>query len=399
MTVPPAQSQRLGPATTVGWALAIVPFLLLGVVLAYIVVTGGGLTELAGPPVEQVSITRIALPQQGIMQVEVINDGPQEVTIPQILVDDAYWGFTADPSTTIPRFGRATYTVPYPWVEGETHSVVLITSLGMTFSAQVNAAVESPSPSPRLFAQFGLVGLYVGVVPVALGMLWFPFLRRLGARGLMFVLALTVGLLMYLAVATWQDASELALALPAFWQGIPLVLFVASATLFVLVVTSGGHRGRETTPLEVSYRIAFGIGLHNLGEGLAIGAAFALGQAALGTFLILGFTLHNITEGVGIVSPLIGNRPRFRHFLFLALVAGGPAILGTWVGGFAFDPVLASIFLAVGLGAILQVIWEVGKLLARDSAKVKMPVTNWVNLGGAVVGIALMYFTEFLVKF
>jgi zinc transporter ZupT len=204
---------------------------------------------------------------------------------------------------------------------------------------------------------------------------------------------------MYLAVATWQDASELALALPAFWQGIPLVLFVASATLFVLVVTSGGHRGRETTPLEVSYRIAFGIGLHNLGEGLAIGAAFALGQAALGTFLILGFTLHNITEGVGIVSPLIGNRPRFRHFLFLALVAGGPAILGTWVGGFAFDPVLASIFLAVGLGAILQVIWEVGKLLARDSAKLNMPVINWVNLSGAVVGIALMYFTAFLVKF
>jgi zinc transporter, ZIP family len=142
-----------------------------------------------------------------------------------------------------------------------------------------------------------------------------------------------------------------------------------------------------------------GIGLHNLGEGLAIGAAFALGEAALGTFLILGFTLHNITEGVGIAAPIVRKNPGLKHFALLLLIAGGPAIIGTWLGGFAFDPVLATIFLAIGVGAILQVVWEVGKLVARDTAQRGQPLVNLVNLSGLVAGIAIMYFTAFLVKF
>lgn len=390
------QGSRFGGAQ---WALVLVPLLLLGVLLAYLVVTGGGLTELAGPPVEQVAIQRITLPEPGIIQVEVVNDGPQEVTIPQVLVDDAYWDFTAEPSTTIPRLGTATFTIPYPWVAEETHVVRLITSLGVTFDREIAAAVETPAPSGELFWRFGLVGLYVGVIPVALGLLWYPFMRRLGRRAMMFILALTIGLLTYLAIGTWLDALEFAAELPAFWQGVPLVILIALLTLGLLLAI--GHRGnrREPAPLDLAYLIALGIGMHNLGEGLAIGAAFALGEAALGTFLVIGFTLHNITEGVGIAAPLVREKPTLLHFLLLALLAGGPAILGTWLGGFAFNPVLATIFLAIGVGAILQVIWEVGKLILRDSAGLQRPALNGYSLTGFVVGVAVMYATAFLVKF
>jgi zinc transporter ZupT len=238
----------------------------------------------------------------------------------------------------------------------------------------------------------------VGIVPIALGMLWYPFMRRLSSDAMIFILALTVGLLLYLALGTWLDATEFAQELPAFWQGIPLIAFIGLITLGVLLAV-GSFRKGESTPLEVAYRIALGIGLHNLGEGLAIGAAFALGEAALGTFLIVGFTLHNITEGVGIAAPIIRKNPGLKHFVLLALLAGGPAILGTWIGGFAFNPVLATIFLAVGVGAILQVVWEVGKLVAKDSASRGRPFINWLTLSGVVAGIAIMYFTAFLVKF
>jgi zinc transporter ZupT len=275
----------------------------------------------------------------------------------------------------------------------------LITELGATFEAEIPVAVESPQASGDLFARFGLVGLYVGIVPIFLGVLWYPFMRRLGGRAMNFILSLTVGLLVFLAVGTWLDATEFAADLPAFWQGVPMIVFIALITLGILLALGNMRGGRESTPLSISYRIALGIGLHNLGEGLAIGAAFALGEAALGSFLIFGFTLHNITEGVGIAAPIVRKNPGLQHFAWLVLLAGGPAILGTWIGGFAFNPVLATIFLAVGVGAILQVVWEVGKLVSRDSVKLGLPVINWINLGGLTAGIAIMYATAVLVKF
>lgn len=381
------------------WLLALIPLLLLGLVLAWIVVSGAGLRELAGPPVEHLTVQRVTLPEAGLIRVELVNDGPQEVTIAQLMVDDAWWSFSAEPSATLPRFGSATFLIPYPWVQDETHVVSFVTRLGAVFDAEIAAAVRSPQPSARLFWRFGLVGFYVGVVPVLLGMLWYPLLRRMGSRAMRFVLALTVGLLLYLAVATWLDALEFAAALPAFWQSVPLVTFVALATLGVLLAIGSARPGGARSPLQVAYFIALGIGLHNLGEGLAIGAAFVLGEAALGAFLVLGFTLHNITEGVGIVAPLVRKPPAWQHFVWLALLAGGPALLGTWIGGFAFNPVLATLFLAVGVGAILQVVWEVGKLVVRDSRSAGEAPVNWLSLGGVGAGVALMYLTAFLVKF
>jgi zinc transporter ZupT len=382
------------------WGLALLPLLALGAMLAYLVATGGGLRDLAGPPVEQAKVERITLPQPGLILVQLVNDGPHAITIAQVAVDGAYWAFQAEPSQTIERFRRVTLRIPYPWVEAETHFVQLVTSLGGTIDAEIPVAVQSPRPSTDLFARFGLVGLYVGIVPIGLGMLWYPFMRRLSKRAINFILSLTVGLLVYLAIGTWLDASEFAAELPVFWQGVPLAIFTAVATLgAILVVSPRRNKRRDGSPLGVSYRIAFGIGLHNLGEGLAIGAAFVTGQAALGTVLVLGFTLHNITEGVGIAAPLVERNPGLKHFLLLGMLAGMPAMFGAWIGSYAFDPVLAVVFLGIGLGAIMQVVWEVGKLVARDSAVLGEPLVSWTNLSGLVSGIAIMYLTAFLVKF
>jgi zinc transporter ZupT len=396
---PTSEAPRKGVSGS-AWGLALIPLILLGLVLSYIVVTGGGLQDLAGPPVEQVKVQRVTLPQQGIIKAEIVNDGPQDVTIAQVIVDDAYWQFTAGPSNIIPRFGRATFTIPYPWIQNEAHAILFLTNIGTTFAADVPVAVETPQMDMALLLRFALVGLYVGIVPVALGLMWYPFMRRLSRRAMNFILALTVGLLVYLAVGTWLDATEFAAEVPAFWQGVPLALFTAVITFGAIVALSNRRKGAASDDgLSLSYRIALGIGLHNLGEGLAIGAAFATGQAALGTLLILGFTLHNITEGVGIAAPIVKRNPGLKHFVLLCLLAGGPAVIGTIIGSTAFDPVMATIFLGIGLGAIVQVVWEVGKLIARDNKTHGEPVVNWVNLGGVVAGIAIMFVTAFLVKF
>ncbi len=146
-----------------------------------------------------------------------------------------------------------------------------------------------------------------------------------------------------------------------------------------------------------AYQIALGIGLHNLGEGLAIGAAFALGEVALGVFLVVGFTLHNVTEGVGIAAPILRERPALRHFAWLALLAGAPAILGVWIGGFVYSPLWTTIFLAVGIGAIAQVVVEVTRIIIRGTARDGQPWLNWTTFGGVTAGIAIMYATALLI--
>jgi zinc transporter, ZIP family len=384
-----------------GWILlGLLPLLGLGVLLAVIVLNGAGVGRQDAPPVEDLSVQRVALPTESEFVLTVRNGGTQPVKLSQVVVNDAIWDFEAEPDRTIPRLGSATVTIPYSWVEGEAYEIVLITSTGTTFDAEVPVAVLTPQFSGETFWSYALIGTYVGVIPVALGLLWYPFLRRLGSAGMNFVLAMTVGLLAFLVIDTLEEALEIAAELPGVFSGVPLVVLLTLLTLLGLVgMERLLRRGREeASRLGTSYRIALGIGLHNLGEGLAIGAAFALGEAALGAFLVVGFTLHNITEGVGIAAPILKERPGLVHFLWLALLGGGPAIVGTWIGGFAFSNLLAAIFLAVGAGAILQVIYEVTRLLLKDTGRSKSPALSAPNLGGLLTGVAVMYATALLVS-
>jgi zinc transporter ZupT len=141
--------------------------------------------------------------------------------------------------------------------------------------------------------------------------------------------------------------------------------------------------------------VAIGIGLHNLGEGLAIGSSIALGELALGTFLIVGFMVHNVTEGLGIAAPIAdGARVSLGRLAVLALVAGAPAILGAWIGGFITSDVLGVLFFALAVGAALQVVVEVGRYVARRAPG---GLRSGPVIGGYLAGIAVMYLTGLLV--
>jgi zinc transporter, ZIP family len=246
-------------------------------------------------------------------------------------------------------------------------------------------------------------------------------MRRMGRRWLGFLLALTVGLLVFLLIDTFFEVLEIGAELPGMFQGVPLALFAALLTWLAIVAL--GSRDKKGAPGEKTARaqrsglyvaslIALSIGLHNFGEGLAVGAAFALGEAALGSFLVIGFILHNVTEGIGIAAPLVPARkageapegekpaqPGLKTFAVLALIAGFPAVLGAWIGGFAFSPLLGVLFLGIGLGAIWQVIVEVSGLLRRYAERDGLPWISGLNLGGFLFGLVIMYFTAFLVKF
>jgi ZIP family zinc transporter len=395
LTTPAGTTKQRWGSSTVLWAL--IPLLLLGVLLAVLVITGAGLGARTAPPIEDLTIDRITLPAPDQIVVEVTNGGADPVTIAQVQVDDAYWEFEISPDPTIPRLGQATVTLPYPWVQDETHIVKLVSGNGVTFEGEVAVATVTPAPDLSTFWSYALLGIYVGFIPVGLGLLWFPFLRRLGRSGMQAVLSLTVGLLVFLFFDTIFEALEIVGRTAGVYGGEPLIFLVALVAFLALVAVGSRRKGQDVSRLGVAYRIALGIGLHNLGEGLAIGAAFAFGEAALGTFLVIGFTLHNITEGIGIAAPIAREQPKLWHFVALAALAGLPAVLGVWIGGFIYNNLAAAVFLALGAGAIAQVVYEVSRLIARQSAEDGTPVLSPATFGGLLAGIAVMYATALLV--
>ena len=351
--------------------------------------------DVGAPVVEKLTFERTVLDADGI-HLYVRAGGSESVTIAQVTVDDAFWAFSQDPPGPINRLSAAWLHIPYPWVLGEAHEVKARTNSGVAFTKTIEVAIATPKPQIGQLQPQALLGAFVGIVPVAIGMLFFPALTSLGARGMNFVLALTIGLLGFLFIDTLEEGLEAGGKAAEAFQGTAMVL--AAATMAFLVLMVAGRRHGTPSGLALATYIALGIGLHNFGEGLAIGAAFAAGIAGLGTFLVLGFTLHNVTEGIGIVAPLVDKRPPFPVFVGLALLAGAPAIPGLWLGSISFAPHWSALALAIGAGAILQVIVEVGAYLMGHAER---HGENWLSFGtlaGIVTGVGVMYLTAMLVK-
>ena len=387
------------------WLVALLPLALLGALLGLILWSGPA-DAIRGdgfPPVEQLAFQRVELGPDGII-VTVLNDGPDPVTIAQVQVDEAYWSFTSDAGRVLSHLGRATLAIPYPWVQGDAHVVRIVTSTGVTFDHEVAVAVETPRLDARFFLAFTLIGVYVGVIPVAIGLLWFPTVSRLGRTGLDFLLALTIGLLLFLLADAGHEGLQAAAVLPESFQGVVLFVFGALGAFLALETLGGWLRSKRRAASGTGYGtgwvlallIATGIGLHNFGEGLAIGAAFALGEAALGSLLIIGFTLHNTTEGVAIVAPLARERVRIADFIRLGLIGGVPTIGGAWVGGLVYSPVWSVLFLAVGAGAIAQVVLQVSRQMAGGEPLARYLATTPV-MSGLFAGFAIMYITGMMV--
>lgn len=377
------------------WAL--LPLILIAAVAAAFLASDPlGPFRGSAPPVEELTIERTTLDDDGI-RVLVRAGGSQPMRIAQVQVDGAYWNFRQEPAGDLARLRTAWLHIPYPWVWGEAHQLSFVTNTGAVFEHSIAVAVATPAMTGERVTFYALIGLFVGVVPVALGLLFYPALKTGGPAISEFALALTIGLLAFLLVDTLAEGLEFAGQAAAQFHGATLVWLPAALT-FLLLMAIGRRGGKPLSGVALAFSIAFGIGVHNLGEGLAIGAAFATGAAALGSFLVIGFTLHNITEGIGIAAPMLAERPRLRVFAALVALAGLPAVLGIWIGGFAFSAHWAAVALGIGAGAIAQVIVEVGAYLARRSGEQGRSWASFPVLAGVLLGILVMYATAFLIQ-
>ncbi|MEX2162591.1 MAG: ZIP family metal transporter [Anaerolineales bacterium] len=389
-----------------GWltlGLFLLPIILLAGVIFLFLQTGGGLDFEAPAPVEDITVERIILtgPPESVYHIEVVvrNSGPQAVTIAQVVVNEGVRLFTMEPEGSIPRLGTASVHIDYGWVEGEAYGVTMFTTNAVAFTAEIPVAFATPESNTQNLWGFTLIGLYVGVIPIFLGIFWLPALRRLSRSWMTFLNALTAGLLIFLGVDTLVEAIEQTALVPNPFQGFGLIAIGGVGVFMLLAAISareGNMRRSESAKrMAIAFMIALGIGLHNLGEGLAIGAAYNVGEIALGTFLVVGFIIQNITEGLGIIAPILRERPAIRQLIFLGLLGGAPAIAGAWIGGFSPSATLAVLFLGIGTGAIFEVVYEIAKLLQRDTAKRPAPM---LIFAGVISGMLLLWVTGLLIK-
>ena len=376
---------------------AIAPIVLLAIVIAFLLGPASTFLQF-GVVLPEVSIEKVEFIENEI-QATVRNTGPIDVSVALADVNDRIQPAAIEPDSSLKRFETALVRIPFDWNEGQPYEIGVTVDDGTRFTTQVDAAFASLEPDVDLFVFLGMIGFLIGVVPIMIGLLWYPFIKKLGKNAFNFFLAFTMGLLIFLGIDAVLEASEISERhLSSIFNGELLIATVVILSFLSLYgigqkLIKTNNLSTLSKGLTISLMIAIGIGLHNLGEGLAVGAAIALGEVALSTFLIVGFATHNTTEGLAIAAPLTNSKARIAKMIGLGLIAGAPAIFGCWVGGFSFSPLFTLIFLAIGAGAIFQVVISIFQYM-KDKSDL---LSNTSLFAGVSVGLIVMYLTSVII--
>ena len=378
-------------------ASGVIPFVFVIILMLYIFGPGSDLLDL-GIPLPEITIEKIDFVDSEI-QATVRNTGPISVEVVMADVNDRIQPAAVEPDKSLERFETALVRIPFEWNAGEPYTIGITIDDGTRFEKEIDAAAPALDFSLDLVVFFAIIGTYVGVIPIMIGLLWLPFIKKISRKKYHFFLALTAGLLLFLAIDSIEEAIDVSDEnLAGSFNGTLLVVTIVILSFLVLYyagekLVKQANSSKITKHVAIALMISIGIGLHNFGEGLAIGASVGLGSIAFSTFLIVGFALHNTTEGIAIAAPMSRGKLMIGKLVAMGLIAGTPAIFGAWLGGFSYSPFSTVIFLSIGAGAIFQVILVLVKWIKEQDTV----LSSGAVVSGFATGISIMYLTSILV--
>lgn len=379
-------------------ASGLIPFAFVIIMMVYIFGPGADLLDL-GVPLPEITIEKVDFHDSEI-QATVRNTGPIPIEIAMADVNDRIQPAAVEPDRFLERFESALVRIPFEWNEAEPYIIGITIGDGTRFEKEIEAAAPVLEPTLDLAIFFAIIGTYVGIIPVMIGLLWLPFIKKISKQKFHFFLALTAGLLFFLAIDSIEEAVEVSNEnLAGSFNGLLLIATVIVLSFLGLFysgnkLVSKANSSKLVKPVAIALMISIGIGLHNFGEGLAIGASVGLGSVAFSTFLIVGFALHNTTEGIAIAAPMSREKLMIGKLAAMGMIAGTPAIFGAWLGGFVYSPFTSIIFLSIGAGAIFQVIIVILKWIRDEGDNT---LSNAFVTSGFAIGMLVMYLTSILV--
>lgn len=379
-------------------ASGVIPFIFIVIMMMYIFGPGGDLLNF-GVALPEVTIEKVDFIDSEI-QATVRNTGSIPVQVVMADVNDRIQPAAVEPDGFLERYETTLVRIPFEWNESEPYRIGITIDDGTRFEKEIESATFKLEFTPNLAIFFAIIGTYVGIIPVMIGLLWLPFIKKISKQKYHFFLALTAGLLLFLAIDSIEESIEVSNNnLANTFNGTLLVVTVTVLSFLALYylgnkIVAKADSLNFSKPVAIGLMISIGIGLHNFGEGLAIGAAVGIGSMAFSTFLIVGFALHNTTEGIAIAAPMSRGKLMLGKLAIMGMIAGTPAIFGAWIGGFAYSPFTSVIFLAIGAGAIFQVILVLMKWIQKENDG---NLSNLSVVSGFALGMLVMYITSILV--
>jgi len=379
-------------------ASGVIPFAFVVIMMLYIFGPGGDLLDF-GVALPEITIEKVDFIDSEI-QATVRNTGPIPVQVVMADVNDRIQPAAVEPDGFLERYETTLVRIPFEWNEAEPYRIGITIDDGTRFEKEIESAAFALEFTLDIAIFFAIIGTYVGIIPVMIGLLWLPFIKKISKQKYHFFLALTAGLLLFLAIDSIEESIEVSNEnLANSFNGsllVGTVIVLSFLTLYYLgnKIVAKADSLNFSKPVAIGLMISIGIGLHNFGEGLAIGAAVGIGSIAFSTFLIVGFALHNTTEGIAIAAPMSRGKLMLGKLAIMGMIAGTPAIFGAWIGGFAYSPFTSVIFLAIGAGAIFQVILILMKWIQKENDG---NLSNLSVVSGFAIGMLVMYLTSILV--